>query len=372
MTTPEQRRPPRAEGPADATPSGERPRDEKPSRDKPSGGQPGPVTRVLVTGAGGPAAIAAMKSLRADASVELLAADMDPWASGLYLVPPQARTLIPAGGAADFTEVALARCRALGVDVLLPTVDAELRPLAAARARFAAHGIDLLLAPAGALDVILDKLVLARHCAAVVRVPRTEALDDGTDPSSWSYPVVVKPRSGSGSRGFLIVSSGAELTALAGEPGLLVQEFLPGEEYSIDVLADAGGRVIAVVPRLRARVDSGVSVGGRTVHDGELESFGRAVAEATGVTFVANVQCKRDAGGRPALLEVNPRMPGTLGLTIASGVDMPRLALDSLRGQPVPAALGFREVAVVRFLDERVIDPAEIDRVGVALTGTRG
>jgi carbamoyl-phosphate synthase large subunit len=328
------------------------------------------ATRVLVTGAGGPAAIAAMKSLRTDPSVELLAADMDPWAAGLYLVPPQARTLIPAGAADGFTDAVLARCQALGVDVLLPTVDAELRPLACARDQFAAHGTDLLLAPAAALDVILDKVLLARHCAGVVPVPRTEALGPATDPAAWDYPVVVKPRSGSGSRGFLVVSSAAELAALAGEPGLLVQELLPGAEYSIDVLADASGHVIASVPRLRARVDSGVSVGGRTVHDAELEAFGRAVAEAAGVTFVANVQAKRDAGGRPALLEVNPRMPGTLGLTIAAGVDMPRLALDSLRGRPVPAQLGFRDLAVVRFLDERVLSPAEIDQLGTVLTGS--
>jgi len=144
-----------------------------------------------------------------------------------------------------------------------------------------------------------------------------------------------------------------------------VQEFLPGEEYSVDVLADAGGHVIASVPRLRARVDSGVSVGGRTVHDAEVEWFGRAVAEAAGLTFVANVQCKRDRDGVPGLLEVNPRMPGTLGLTIASGVDMPRLALASLLGQPVPAALDFRERAVVRFLDECFLDPADISAVAI-------
>ena len=90
------------------------------------------------------------------------------------------------------------------------------------------------------------------------------------------------------------------------------------------MLAGADGHVIASVPRLRARVDSGVAVGSRTVHDPELESFGRIVAEKTGLTYVANVQVKRDAAGRPALLEVNPRMPGTLGLTIASGVDMPQ------------------------------------------------
>jgi carbamoyl-phosphate synthase large subunit len=326
--------------------------------------------RVLVTGAGGPAAIAAMKSLAADPSVELLAADMDPWAAGLYLVPSQARTLIPPGDAPDFADVVLARCRALGVHVVLPTVDAELRPLARARPVFAAAGIDLLLAPAEALDVILDKLTLAQRCAGIVRVPRTELFDSLVDPAAWIYPVIVKPRTGSGSRGIAQVGSAAELAALERSPRLLVQEFLPGEEYSIDVLADAAGHVIASVPRLRARVDSGVSVGGRTVRDTELSSFGRAVAEVTGITFVANVQCKRDAGGRPALLEVNPRMPGTLGLTIASGVDMPRLALAALRGEPVPAAMGFRECAVVRFLDERVIDPADIASVGLDLSGT--
>jgi carbamoyl-phosphate synthase large subunit len=128
--------------------------------------------------------------------------------------------------------------------------------------------------------------------------------------------------------------------------------------------------VIASVPRLRARVDSGVSVGGRSVHDEELSSFGRAVAEATGITYVANVQCKRDADGRPALLEVNPRMPGTLGLTIASGVDMPRLALAALLGQPLPATMDFCERAVVRFLDERVLDPADIENVGRDLRGS--
>jgi hypothetical protein len=152
--------------------------------------------RVLVTGAGGPAAIAVMKSLGRDDSVELLAAD---------------------------------------VDVVVPTVDAELRPLA--RDIFAAAGI-----------------------------------------------------------------------ATARASGLIVQEFLPGQEYSIDVLADSSGYVIAAVPRIWERVDSGVSVGGRTVHDSELE----------------------------------------------------RSALDSLFGRPVPRQMNFREPAVIRFLDERFIDPAEI------------
>ena len=66
-----------------------------------------------------------MKSLRAEPSVQLLAADMDPWAAGLYLVPPEARMLIPAGAAPDFAEAQLTRCLTLDVDIVLPTVDAE-------------------------------------------------------------------------------------------------------------------------------------------------------------------------------------------------------------------------------------------------------
>ena len=208
-----------------------------------------------------------------------------------------ARTLIPAGAAPDFADVLLTRCLALGVDVVLPTVDAELRPLARAREEFAAAGIALLLAPAAALDVILDKLPW----------PSTARASSASRGPSCSVPASTRPTGPipwSSSRGraaaraaCMMVGSAAELAALDRSPSLIVQEFLPGEEYSVDVLADAGGQVIASVPRLRARVDSGVSVGGRTVHDPEVERFGRAVAEATGITYVANVQCKRDRDG---------------------------------------------------------------------------
>ena len=319
--------------------------------------------RVLVTGAGGPAAVSVMKSLRADPSVELVAADMDAWAAGLYLVPPDARTLIPAGLDPGFAGTLLARCVAMGVTIVVPTVDSELRPLNQARAEFADAGIDLLLAPGPALDVTLDKLALARCCAGQVRVPRTECFDESTDPGTWLYPVVVKPRTGSGSRDISIVESSQALTAMDRSADFLMQEYLPGEEYSIDVLADAHGHVVASVPRLRARVDSGVSVAGRTIHDAELEQFGSAVVTATGLTYIANVQARRDTAGRPALLEVNPRVPGTLPLTVASGVDMPRMALDSLRGRPLPDHADFREIAMVRYLEERFIDLTEVEKV---------
>ena len=64
--------------------------------------------------------------------------------------------------------------------------------------------------------------------------------------------------------------SASDLAKLPRSGRLIAQDYLPGDEYSIDVLADRVGHVVASVPRLRARVDSGISVGGRTIHEGIL------------------------------------------------------------------------------------------------------
>jgi carbamoyl-phosphate synthase large subunit len=120
------------------------------------------------------------------------------------------------------------------------------------------------------------------------------------------------------------------------------------------------------VPRERLKVDSGIAVTGRTLHDEALERFARDVAGLIGLTTVANVQVKGDAAGEPALLEVNARFPGTMPLTIAAGVDMPRLAIGEATGTPIPdGPLPFEDIAMVRFFQERFFgfgDIADLQR----------
>jgi len=318
------------------------------------------MTRVLVTGAGGPAGVAVIRSLQRRGDVDVLAADMDRWASGLYLVPPENRRLVPAGTAHDFVDVLRRMCAQDRVDVLFPTVDVELPRIAAVRDALAAAGTLLASPSSRTLDTCLDKLALAHACSGAVRVPRTELLGTPQALSGWDFPVIVKPRRGAGSRGVRTVASARELDAVHDEDDLLVQELLPGQEYSVDVLADATGHVVAAVPRARLRVDSGVAVAGVTVHDDELVATASAVARAVGLTSVANVQLKRDADGVPALLEVNPRFPGAMPLTVAAGVDMPSLALDDVLGRPVPRHLDFAEIANVRYLEDVFLPIADV------------
>jgi len=316
------------------------------------------MTRVLVTGAGGPAGVAVIRSLLKRDDVTVFAADMDGWASGLYLVPAAQRRIVEPGRSDSFVDGIIALVAADALDVVFSTVDVELPPLARRRDELAPA---VLAAPSiETLDVTLDKFLLAERCAPLLRTPVTSLLDAEGVAEKWDFPVIVKPRRGAGSRGVRLVADRVALEALDFDDALIIQEHLPGDEYSVDVMADASSHVIAAVPRTRTRVDSGVSIAGRTVHDADLESTAAAVAAAIGLTGVANVQLRRDKHGIPALLEVNPRFPGAMPLTIAAGVDMPSLALDLALGLDLPERLDFADIANVRYLEDVFIDPSEV------------
>jgi carbamoyl-phosphate synthase large subunit len=315
--------------------------------------------RVLITGAGGAAAVAALLDL--PDTVEWVAADVDPHAVGLYLVPARRRVLIPRGDDPDLVDRLLAACSRHQVDVVWPTVDTELLPVAEAADRFAAIGVRVLAAPVPALATCLDKWRLIERCRDVVRVPASTVLTAATDLAALPRPYVLKPRRGAGGRGVRIVRSAADTAGVPRDGSYLCQEYLPGEEFSIDVLSRPDGSVAAAVPRRRDKVDSGIAVAGRTVADPALQTFGRAVATRVGLTGVSNVQVRRDRQGRPALLEVNPRLPGTMPLTVAAGVDMPAWALAAALGGTIPAGLTFREIAVVRHWTEQIVPVSEVD-----------
>ena len=318
------------------------------------------MTKVLVTGAGGPAGVAVIRSLLKRDGVTVFSADMDGWASGLYLVPAEQRRLVEPGLSPEFVSGLLAMCEADSIDVLFSTVDVELPALAARRDEFAAMGTSLAAPSLETLTVCLDKFLLAERCADALRVPTTRLLNEAGTAEHWSFPVIVKPRRGAGSRGVRVVPDRVALEALGVDEALIIQEHLPGDEYSVDVFAGADGSVVAAVPRTRTRVDSGVSIAGRTVKSEELESTAAAVAVAIGLNGVANVQLRYDVNGVPALLEVNPRFPGAMPLTIAAGVDMPSLALDLALGNDVPARIDFVEIANVRYLEDVFVAPSEI------------
>ncbi|MGE0653783.1 MAG: ATP-grasp domain-containing protein, partial [Alphaproteobacteria bacterium] len=232
--------------------------------------------------------------------------------------------------------------------------------VAAAGDRFKAIGVALAISPVECLRICRDKQLLMEAVQGKVPIPANEPLTEAVAARVDSFPRFAKPREGAGSRGVAKINSHADLDRQPKDGSVMLQEYLPGEEYSVDVYVRRDGRVIAAVPRDRMKIDSGIAVASRTLNLPDLMQSAIRTAEVIGIRGCANVQFKRAADGIFKLLEVNPRFPGTLPLTTAAGIDMPKLMVDELMGRPVPDKLmPFKEMMVVRYWTEHFFDAGE-------------
>jgi len=316
---------------------------------------------ILITGAGGAAAVSVYKALNG-ASITCFMADIDPYASGLYLVPPERRILLPRGDHKAFVPTLLHACQSNGIDVLIPTVEVEFLPISKYRNLFEFDGTQLMLAAQETLDACLDKWILLQTAKTIVPTPETALLDQTFDASKWVLPVIAKPRKGSGSNGIYLIQTWQQLDTVPKDGSYIVQAYLPGPEFSIDVFATAKGKVMAAVPRERLKVDSGIAVAARVRKDPILEKWAKKLAEHLKLNYCANIQFRLDEAGTPKLLEMNARFPGTLPLTVAAGVNMPTLCLKSLYGETIhPDQCTYEEIAVMRYLQEAIIPIGELE-----------
>jgi len=150
-----------------------------------------------------------------------------------------------------------------------------------------------------------------------------------------SYPVVVKPRISSGSRGLKYANNPAELVyyfkATARKYGVpLVQEYIPGDEiYGVSALFNKESKPRALFVHKRIRqfpITGGPSTYRMSVSNPALAKLGSKLLEEMKWYGVAMVEFKVDPrDGKPKLMEVNPRFWGSLNLAIAAGVDFPYL-----------------------------------------------
>lgn len=319
--------------------------------------------KILITGAGGPAAICAYNALQGK-GYDFFMADMDPLATGLYFVESSKRIVIPGGKAPGFNQVILNLCKQHQIDILIPTVDVELIPLAEINDSFDKIGCRMICYKKKTLHTVLDKFSLMEECRHKVTLPEYQTLEEYLiDPQIKSKTLVFKPRSGSGSRGIIITDSPDRniLEKLKSE-NYIVQQFIKGKEYSVDMMLNEDGSVAAAVVRERLKVDSGVVVASKTIINKRIQDYCIKVAQAVGVIYAANIQVIVDDIGDPYLLEINPRFSGGLSLVVESGANIPAMCIDhALSGNPIPYTQ-YKELAMVRYYNDIYMPESEFDQ----------
>lgn len=209
------------------------------------------MTRVLVTERAGPAGVAVIRLPQRRGDAEVYAADMDRWASAIYLVPPERRRLVPADvRPSSSTSRALAsrrRHRRALPDRRRRACRGSPPPATTWRRRHAAARVTTL----ATIETCLDASRSPGACARTVRAPLTGFVGTPEATSGWDFRLVVKPRRGAGSRGVRTVFTAAEPRRRARRGGPARAGDAPRRRVLVDVLAGPDGRVIAAVPRAR-------------------------------------------------------------------------------------------------------------------------
>jgi carbamoyl-phosphate synthase large subunit len=160
-----------------------------------------------------------------------------------------------------------------------------------------------------------------------------------------SYPVMVKPRRGSGARSIHPAADGVEkdfFVRYVKEP-VMVQRLMGGPEFSIDLLCDLDGRCLNAIPRTMLESRGGESIKGTVIADPELIDLGRRVSEALGVRGPCTVQAFRDPEIGLGITDVNTRFGGAFPAPMYAakpGHTYPELIVRMAAGERIEPHVG--------------------------------
>ncbi|MGG3887077.1 ATP-grasp domain-containing protein [Brevibacillus panacihumi] len=194
-----------------------------------------------------------------------------------------------------------------------------------------------------------------------------------SDPSQIKqYPVFLKPDKGQGAKGTNVINNEKELEFYYERtPDLLICEFLPGEELTVDCFTDRQGILRFVGPRTRTRVLAGISVSSRQAEITEEVNY---IAKSLNSTFSFRgywyFQVKRDRQGIFKLLEISTRFAGTACLHFARDVNLPLLSILDYAGFDVEFYPNDYDIEVDRSFINRYMLNVQYERVYVDLDDT--
>lgn len=186
------------------------------------------------------------------------------------------------------------------------------------------------------------------------------------------YPVFLKPDSGQGGRGTYLVNSNDELHHYLNRyPDLLICEYLPGEEITIDCFTDRNSLLHLISPRTRERVFGGISVHSKIIEATD-EIIGIATTLNQRLSFRGYwyFQLKKDRDGNYKLLEVSTRMAGTFALSMNLDINLPLLSLLDFTGLDIEISPNNYSIELDRSFINRYRLDLEYERIYVDFDDT--
>lgn len=273
--------------------------------------------------------------------------------------------IVPRADSDKYADALLEICKKEHVDVLIPVMSAEIEQLSENKARFEKIGTVVAVSDPDAIRIANNKIKLFNFmtqnglpCAKYGIVNTIDTLKEvARDLGHPNNPLCVKIGNSSGSRGFRIIDEKIsrydkfmnskpnsayvtldELIDILKEadaiPELMLMEYLPGEEYSVDALADHG-KLVAAVGRICPIVVDSINMKSIVHSDINALEICAQIIERLNLHGNIGFDFKADSEGKYMLMEINPRVAASISTSAAAGVNLPYLCAKLMTGEIV-------------------------------------
>lgn len=234
-----------------------------------------------------------------------------------------------------------------GIDYLYPAYDDIIIALAEHREQIRCH---VVLPSLDTCRVTRSKLTTYQALQGTVPVP--QMYTSVNEINHW--PVFLKPEKGQGSERTFLANTPEQWKHLTSQHSdLLTLEYLPGDEYTVDCFTNHNGELLFCSGRQRVRTKSGISMNSRIVERQEWRQHAEAIMGKMSQLGAWFYQMKEDAQGKLVLLEVAPRIGGTMATHRVLGINFPLLTLYEHAGKDVEILTNSYTVEIDRALQNR-------------------
>ena len=251
------------------------------------------------------------------------------------------------------------------IDIVFPANSTVIDHISEVREEVKAH---VLLPSHDVIAKTRSKRTTLSLLQGVIPLPHTF----GSPEEIPHYPVFAKPDQGYGSQGIALIET-AEHAQRIDFNAFVVQEYLPGREYSVDCFSDMNGKLLFSGARERSRVRMGTSMHAEVVApeiEDLLRSYAEKILERLHITGAWFFQVKEDKDGTLRLLEIDIRIAGTMCFNRARGVNFPLLSILQSQGLAVSTMVNTVPLTLDRCLHNRYRLEYDYDTVYVDLDDT--
>lgn len=219
----------------------------------------------------------------------------------------------------NYVDTLIDICHQNDIDILVPLYEKEFLLLDEYRDKFANIGTFLMLSNQNVIQICNDKWLTYKF----MKDNRIDTPHSYIHKSQIpdAYPLIIKPRDGMGSQNIFIINDKEELDFYykrVSNP--IVQQFIEGDEYTIDCTCDVEGNPISVVPRKRLEVRSGEVSKTRICKHNDIIRQTELLSKKLKAIGPITIQCI-ETETDIKFIEINPRFGGGVPISIEAGID---------------------------------------------------